>query len=137
MCDAASQGPGSALENDLGTRQQGKQGSDDGSARTVGIADAAASTAGSCPPSGRLGAWSGIGANAQCVGAKVPAHLWVFEFGNGRVWKRYDFQVMEQLQAAGCISNPHQRSESVYLTEAGFTRAKELASRLFGPGTDS
>lgn len=62
----------------------------------------------------------------------VLALLGTFEFDNGRVWKRYDFDVMDSLHSQGLITDPHGRAESVYLTETGMFRAKELADRLFG-----
>ena len=50
---------------------------------------------------------------------------------DGRAWKRIDFSVMEALAEKGDISNPHGRTESVYLTKDGLARAKELAERMF------
>lgn len=61
----------------------------------------------------------------------VLALLGVFEMGQGRVWKRYDFGVMEALHAKGLISDPHGRAESVYLSAEGLLRAKALAAKLF------
>jgi hypothetical protein len=60
------------------------------------------------------------------------ALLGVFEFENGRVWKRYDFAVMDGLHDKGLITEPHGRQESVYLTDEGLRRAKELAAKHFG-----
>lgn len=60
------------------------------------------------------------------------ALLGVFEFENGRVWKRYDFAVMDGLHDKGLITEPHGRQESVYLTDEGLRRAKELAVKHFG-----
>ena len=48
----------------------------------------------------------------------VPALLGVFEFENGRIWKRFDFDVMESLFAKGLSSDSRGRQESVHLTEA-------------------
>ncbi len=62
----------------------------------------------------------------------VLALLGAFEFENGRAWKRYDFSVMEALHEQGFISDPHGRSESVYLTGEGRLKAKELAATYFG-----
>lgn len=59
----------------------------------------------------------------------VLALLGVFEFENGRVWKRYDFDVLDRLHAKGLISDPKGKQESVYLTESGMKRAKELAAK--------
>lgn len=61
----------------------------------------------------------------------VLALLGVFEFEHGRVWKRIDFSVMNELFEKGYISNPRGRAESVFLTEQGLRRAKELASKHF------
>ena len=60
------------------------------------------------------------------------ALLGVFEFENGRVWKRYDFVTMDGLHEKGFITEPHGRRESVYLTDEGLRRAKELAAKHFG-----
>lgn len=62
----------------------------------------------------------------------VLALLGAFEFENGRAWKRYDFDVMDALHEQGLISNPHGRSESVYLTEEGRQKAVALAAAHFG-----
>ncbi|WP_338849573.1 DUF6429 family protein [Massilia sp. W12] len=61
----------------------------------------------------------------------VLALLGVFEFENGRVWKRIDFDVMDTLFEKGYISNPHGRTESVRLTPEGLQLAKELAGKYF------
>jgi hypothetical protein len=65
----------------------------------------------------------------------VLAPLGALEFENGRVWKRCDFAVMDSLYAKELITDPRGRAESVYLTEEGMRRAKELAARLFGAST--
>ena len=62
----------------------------------------------------------------------VLALLGALEFDNGRVWKRYDFSLMEALHEKGYITDPHGRTESVHLTESGMTLAKELAGTHFG-----
>lgn len=68
----------------------------------------------------------------QKIEEAVLALLGAFEFDNGRVWKRFDFDVMEDLAAQGLISDPKGRAESVYLTPDGMVRAKALAQQLFG-----
>lgn len=73
-----------------------------------------------------------MGYDAAKLEEAVLALLGVFEFENGRVWKRYDFAIMEALHEKGFISDPHGRAESVYLTETGVVRAKELAKAHFG-----
>lgn len=62
----------------------------------------------------------------------VLALLGALEFDDGRVWKRYDFGVMDRLHEQGYITNPRGRQESVYLTDEGMRVAKELAARYFG-----
>jgi hypothetical protein len=61
----------------------------------------------------------------------VLALLGVFEFDNGRAWKRFDFDVMEALFAKGLITDPRGRQESVHLTDAGLLKAKSLAHWMF------
>lgn len=62
----------------------------------------------------------------------VLALLDVFEFDNGRVWKRYDFDTMDGLHGKGLVTEPRGKRESVELTDEGLRRAKELAARYFG-----
>lgn len=62
----------------------------------------------------------------------VLALLGVFEFEKGRVWKRFDFEVMDALHAKGYITEPRGRQESTHLTEEGMVASKHLAERLFG-----
>ena len=62
----------------------------------------------------------------------VLALLGAFEFDHGRVWKRFDFGVMDSLAEQGLITEPRGRAESVYLTTEGLARAKALADRMFG-----
>lgn len=64
----------------------------------------------------------------------VLALLGAFEFEDGRVWKRYEFAVMDALHEKGLITSPRGHSESVYLTEVGMRRARELAHLLFAAG---
>ncbi len=66
----------------------------------------------------------------------VLALLGVFEFDRGKVWKRYDFAVMDSLYSKGLNSNPKGRQESVFLSAEGFARAKELAAIYFGRPID-
>lgn len=65
------------------------------------------------------------------IGEAVLALLGAFEFENGRVGKLYDFDVMDRLHAAGSLSAPKGRRESVALTLDGMARAKEQATRMF------
>jgi hypothetical protein len=67
----------------------------------------------------------------QKISEVVLALLGVFEFEKGRVWKRIEFSVMDELFEKGYISDPNGKSESVYLTEEGLQLAKELAKKHF------
>lgn len=67
----------------------------------------------------------------QKISEVVLALLGVFEFENGRAWKRIEFSVMDKLFEKGYISDPKGKSESVYLTEEGLQLAKELAEKHF------
>jgi hypothetical protein len=69
----------------------------------------------------------------QKIEETVLALLGVFEFENGRVWKRIDFGVMDSLHEKGYITDPKGKAESVYLTEEGMRLARELAARYFSP----
>jgi len=62
----------------------------------------------------------------------VLALLGVFEFDDGRVWKKYDFDVMRVLHEKGLITTPVGKAHSLHLTEEGLLQAKEAALRLFG-----
>jgi hypothetical protein len=64
----------------------------------------------------------------------VIALLGALEFDNGRVWKRYDFAVMDALHEKGLITDPRGRHESVYLTDKGKVLAKQLAAKYFAVG---
>lgn len=70
--------------------------------------------------------------DAQKVEEMVLALLGVFEFEDGRVWKRYDFDMMEALHAKGYITAPRGRTESIHLKEEGLRLAKLLAASHFG-----
>ena len=63
----------------------------------------------------------------------VSALLGAFEFDNGRVWKRIDFEAMDRLHAKGFITDPRSKQESVYLTSEGLDLANRLAAERFTP----
>lgn len=63
--------------------------------------------------------------------ASVLALLGACEFEYGRAWRRDRYSVIEALHEQGWITDPHGRSESVYLTEEGRSKAKELAAAYF------
>ena len=49
-----------------------------------------------------------------------------------RAWKGFDWDAMNPLHEAGCISNPRGKAKSVVFTEEGLERAKRLLEELFG-----
>jgi hypothetical protein len=61
----------------------------------------------------------------QKIEEAVLALLGVFEFENGRVWKRINFGVMDSLYEKGYITDPKGKTESVYLTEEDMRLARE------------
>lgn len=67
----------------------------------------------------------------QKISEVVLALLGVFEFENGRVWKRIEFSVMDELFEKGYITDPKGKAESVYLTGEGLQLAKALAKKHF------
>lgn len=50
-----------------------------------------------------------------------------------RVWKTYDWAVLDRLYVKGYISDPSRPSMSVALTDSGFARATKLFGGLFAP----
>jgi len=61
----------------------------------------------------------------------VLALFGVFEFEGGRVWKKFDFDVMNALYTKGYITNPVGKAHSVNLTDEGLAKAKAFAYELF------
>lgn len=61
----------------------------------------------------------------------VLALLAAFSFDGGRVWKGFDFDVMNRLHAQGLIDDPRSKSKSVWLTPEGLERGRQAAERLF------
>ncbi|TWC72828.1 hypothetical protein FBY10_103471 [Pseudomonas sp. SJZ103] len=65
----------------------------------------------------------------------VLALLATFSFDNGNAWKGFDFETMNRLHENGFISNPMNKSKSIWLTAEGLERGRQIADRLFGVGT--
>ena len=60
-------------------------------------------------------------------------YLGVFDGGPGhRTWKSFDWGVLKRLHELGYISDPVNKNKSVWFTEEGFTRSRELFAELFG-----
>lgn len=62
----------------------------------------------------------------------VLALLATFSFDKGTAWKGFDFEIMNRLHEQGFISNPVNKKKSVWLTEEGEERGRQLAERMFG-----
>ena len=73
----------------------------------------------------------------------VLALLAAFSSDKGNAWKGFDFEIMNRLHEQGFISNPVNKSKSIWLTDEGMQRGRKIAERLFGgsaqaePKTDS
>jgi hypothetical protein len=64
----------------------------------------------------------------------VLALLWLTLYDDRRAWKGHDWDAMGRLHAKGYIDNPVGKAKSVWLTDEGLRRSRELAERLFGKG---
>lgn len=62
----------------------------------------------------------------------VLALLAAYSSDDGNAWKGYDFEIMNRLHEQGLISNPVNRNKSIWLTEEGLERGREIAGRMFG-----
>jgi hypothetical protein len=62
----------------------------------------------------------------------VLALLAAYSSDDGNAWKGYDFEIMNRLHEQGLISNPVNRNKSIWLTEEGVARGREIAGRMFG-----
>ncbi|MCI9875598.1 hypothetical protein PSD_13020 [Pseudomonas atacamensis] len=61
----------------------------------------------------------------------VLALLAAYSSDDGNAWKGYDFEIMNRLHEQGLISNPVNRNKSIWLTEEGLERGREIAERMF------
>ncbi|QRK83378.1 hypothetical protein JN757_22975 [Pseudomonas granadensis] len=62
----------------------------------------------------------------------VLALLAAYASDRGHTWKGYDFEIMNRLHEQGLISDPVNRNKSVWLTEEGLERGRQIAARMFG-----
>ena len=59
--------------------------------------------------------------------------LGVFEDATGvRTWKSFEWTVLKQLHELGYISDPVNKNKSVWLTDEGYERSRELFQQIFG-----
>lgn len=67
----------------------------------------------------------------------VLALLAAFSSEHGNAWKGFDFEVMNRLHEQGLISDPVNRNKSIWLTEEGLKRGRQVAERLFGGSNET
>jgi hypothetical protein len=65
----------------------------------------------------------------------VLALLATFSSNKGNAWKGFDFETMNRLHEHGFISNPVNKSKSIWLTAEGLERGRQIADQLFGVRT--
>ena len=60
-------------------------------------------------------------------------YLGVFDDAAGhRTWKSFDWAALKQLHELGYISDPVNKNKSVWFTEEGFAKSRELFREFFG-----
>src|SRR4051812_46021701 len=62
----------------------------------------------------------------------VLALLYLTLHDGDRAWKGHDWGALERLHAKGMIGDPVGKAKSVWLTEEGLQRSRELFLRHFG-----
>lgn len=62
--------------------------------------------------------------------------MWSEKNMGTRAWKGFDWDTMNRLFEKGYIDNPKSKTKSVYVTEEGFAKAKELFIKFFGTGLE-
>ena len=60
----------------------------------------------------------------------VMALLYISSFQDGRVWKGYDWNILERLHEKGLITNPVGKSKSFFLTAEGMKLGEQLSLKL-------
>src|SRR5438477_910400 len=69
------------------------------------------------------------------VDEMVLALLYLTLHDGDRAWKGQDWDAMERLHAKGMIGDPVGKAKSVWLTEEGLRRSRELFMQHFGAET--
>lgn len=67
----------------------------------------------------------------QLIEEAVLALLAAFSSDSGNTWKGFDFEIMNRLHEQGFISDPVNRNKSIWLTDEGLERGRQIAERLF------
>lgn len=60
----------------------------------------------------------------------VMTLLYISSFQDGRVWKGYDWDILERLHENGLISDPVGKAKSFLLTDRGMKLGEALAQKL-------
>lgn len=60
----------------------------------------------------------------------VMTLLYISSFQDGRVWKGYDWDILERLHEKGLITNPVGKTKSFYLTDEGMKLGEKLSLKL-------
>ena len=71
----------------------------------------------------------------QLIEEAVLALLAAFSSDSGNTWKGFDFEIMNRLHEQGFISDPVNRNKSIWLTDEGLERGRQIAERLFAART--
>ncbi|EPJ86617.1 DUF6429 family protein [Pseudomonas sp. CFII68] len=72
-----------------------------------------------------------MGYDDRLIEEAVLALLAAFSSDSGNAWKGFDFEVMNQLHEQGLISDLVNKNKSIWLTEEGLERGRQIADRLF------
>ncbi|QDP72136.1 hypothetical protein FOG18_05950 [Legionella israelensis] len=67
----------------------------------------------------------------------VMSLLYLSSFDNGRVWKGYDWDILERLHKKGLITDPVGKAKSFYLSDEGMKLGKELAHKFLADESSS
>lgn len=62
----------------------------------------------------------------------VLALLATYSSDTGNAWKGFDFEIMNRLHEHGFISDPVNKNKSIWMTDEGLARGRQIADRLFG-----
>jgi len=65
------------------------------------------------------------------IDESVLALLFLTLHDEYRAWKGMDFEAMNRLHEKGYIDDPVNKNKSVWLTEEGLSKSKELFEKLF------
>ena len=72
--------------------------------------------------------------DAEKVDEAALALLYLALHDGARVWKSFDWDVMNRLHEKGLISDPIGKAKSVVLTERGLKESERLFKKLFAKG---